>query len=72
MTLGLTLSLCVSSPFSQHLPLIILVHTVINPCIRFSWIEREWDRDYIDGAKKIVLEVVCSFDAFFPTINIFT
>jgi len=31
---------------------------VINPCIRFSWFEDEWDKEYITLAKSIILKVV--------------
>lgn len=36
--------------------------TVINPCIRFSWIENEWGHEYIAHAKRVILEVVSQSD----------
>jgi len=40
-------------------PLVNHLITVINPCIRFTWFEREWDDVYKAHAKKVILEVVC-------------
>jgi hypothetical protein len=31
---------------------------VLNPAIRFSWIQRKWDSIYIQRSKKIMLDVV--------------
>ena len=32
--------------------------TVLNPAVRFSWIEREWEEQYIQMSKKIALDLV--------------
>ena len=32
--------------------------TVLNPAIRFEWIQNEWDEDYIFQAKEIILQRV--------------
>ena len=31
---------------------------VVNPCIRLSWIEKNWDKEYIRDAKKQIKDVV--------------
>ena len=35
-----------------------LSFTVLNPAIRFTWIEAEWDEEYISRARKIILQRV--------------
>ena len=32
--------------------------TVINPAVRFSWIDEEWDNIYIEKSKNIILNLV--------------
>jgi len=31
---------------------------VINPCIRFTWFEEEWEKDYIALVKSNILNAV--------------
>jgi hypothetical protein len=38
------------------------VAPVINPCIRFSWIESQWEVEYAEYAKKVILDVVRDSD----------
>jgi len=53
-----------SSPcVSYHLLIIyssdhLLRLTVLNPMVRFTWIQDEWDKDYIYQAKETILDCV--------------
>jgi hypothetical protein len=42
----------------RYSDLTALYFTVLNPAIRLTWIEREWDAKYISQAKKIILQRV--------------
>lgn len=43
---------------SQVTTLLLTFHLVLNPAMRVSWIEEQWDTKYIQSAKAIVLELV--------------
>lgn len=45
--------------FSFPPPLANVLSEVLNPCIQFTWIDREWDDYYRAEAKRAILEVVC-------------
>ena len=71
MTRRHILLLCVSYLLSLYLPLINAFATVINPCIHFSWIKREWGDEYVALAKKTILDVVSKFNVIYMQINNF-
>jgi hypothetical protein len=63
-------AMCELSSFYMHIPgSDPALATVINPCICFSWIEREWDDDYKEFAKKTVLDVVSELNMIYLHID---
>ena len=49
-----------------------ILDAVINPCIRFSWFEEEWDNHYINQAKTTILKVVSKDKCLeYVVINVF-
>ena len=38
--------------------------SVLNPSVRFTWIKQQWDTNYIQNAKGIILELVSTMYYF--------
>jgi hypothetical protein len=36
----------------------LIVYLVLNPAIRLTWIQKHWDREYIDGAETTIWQTV--------------
>jgi hypothetical protein len=36
----------------------LIVYLVLNPAIRLTWIQKHWDREYIDGAETTIRQTV--------------
>ena|SRR6266702_427548 len=68
MTLKHTSSPCVSS-----IDILLLCYqlkcAVLNPAIHFSWIQSEWDIEYIKGSKGIILGLVSMTYYYVPCLN---
>lgn len=52
------IAMCKSFFFSYLCIFLTYSTLVINPCIHFSWIKREWNNNFIRHAKKVILETV--------------
>lgn len=37
------------------------IYKVINPMIRMSWIQRQWEQDFIDKAETAIQQLVSPF-----------
>jgi hypothetical protein len=55
---------CVSE-FSIRGGWLLTLYEVLNPTLRMTWIQKQWEQHYIDGAEAKVKRLVCLFLYFY-------
>jgi len=72
-TFGWTTLKHTSSPCVSSIDVLLLCcqlkRAVLNPAIRFSWIQSEWDNEYIKGSKGVILGLVSTTYYYVPCLN---